>query len=72
MTSFSDTFCFSAVFEVASWTPSQGEIVENFGQIGRVVGEHRSVQGEFIGIVIQEIGASTRWIANPARCRPVR
>lgn len=66
------SFFFSAVSEAANWAPSQGEIVENFGQIGRVVGEHRSVQGEFIGIVIQEAGASTRWIADPARCRPVR
>ena len=58
---------------VADWTPAVGEIVENFGSLGRVEAIDpergillRAMPGQGFG------PGADRWHADPAKCRPVR
>jgi hypothetical protein len=66
-------FSLPALADSASWTPQVGEIVENFGSIGRVL----SVDPER-GILLRGMPGQgfsrnhDKWFANPEKCRPVR
>lgn len=51
--------------EVEPFEP--GDIVENFGQIARVVADDPER-----GLLLRTVGGSDRWFADPAKCRPVR
>lgn len=58
---------------LANWTPSVGEIVENFGNIARVLEIDpergvllRAMPGQGFG------PGEDKWYADPAKCRPVR
>jgi len=58
---------------VSDWTPQVGEIIENFGQIARIL----SFDPER-GILVRALPGQgftrgrDRWYANPDRVRPVR
>ena len=58
---------------VADWAPRVGDIVENFGQIARIL----SIDPER-GILLRAMPGQgftrgrDRWYANPDRLRPVR
>ena len=58
---------------VADWTPAVGEIVENFGQIGRVL----AIDPDR-GVLLRALPGQgfarghDKWFANPDRLRPVR
>jgi hypothetical protein len=62
-------------FPVApAFEPKVGDVVENFGAIARVVDLHRSAHdGTLTGfLIVREIGhGNTKWLADPAKCRPV-
>ena len=57
---------------VANWTPKVGEIVENFGSLGRVL-DIDSERGVLLrGMPGQGFTSGhNRWYANPEKCRPV-
>jgi len=50
-----------------TWTPTVGDIVENFGEVGRVI----SIDEER-GLMLRKVGGRMRWLADPEKCRPVR
>lgn len=58
---------------VSDWTPREGDIVENFGQIARIL----SADPER-GLLLRAMPGQgfargrDRWYANPDRVRPVR
>lgn len=49
------------------FVPQVGDLVCNFGQIARVLEIRES--GD---LVLREVGKRSKWIADPAKCRPVR
>jgi len=63
----------SFAFPVSDWTPQVGEIIENFGQIARILAFDpergilvRAMPGQGFG------KGRDRWYANPEKIRPVR
>ncbi len=58
---------------VADWTPQVGDLIENFGQIARIL----EIDPER-GILVRAMPGQhfargrDRWYANPDRVRPVR
>lgn len=51
----------------ADWSPVVGELVENFGQIARVL----EVRADG-NLIVREVGGKMKWMASPEKCRPVR
>lgn len=48
------------------FAPKVGDVVENFGQVARVL----AVDAER-GLTLRQVGGRMKWIADPAKCRPV-
>lgn len=57
---------------LANWTPSVGEIVENFGNVARVLAIDPERGVLLRAMPGQGFGSNDRWYANPDRLRPVR
>lgn len=62
----------TALSAAADWSPSVGDLVENFGSVGRVV-EIDPERGVLLAWMPgQGFQSGDRCYANPAMCRPVR
>ena len=68
--SLSDTF-FAGIAEAAAWTPKVGDVVENFGNVGRVL-EIDAERGVLLRwMPRQGFAAGDVCWANPEKVRPV-
>lgn len=55
----------------AEWTPKIGDIVENFGTIGRIIEIRPAPYGDWILREVISTRKGRKWTANPAKCHPV-
>ncbi len=55
-----------------SWKPQVGDIVENFGVIGRVTATHSPGHKVDGYLQLREVGGTMTWVAVADKCRPVR
>jgi hypothetical protein len=53
-------------FNTPTWEPKVGDLVENFGQIARVLDSDPQR-----GLTLREVGGRAKWLADPTKCRPV-